>query len=243
MKKKMLIIFFILVVLVLIIIYLINKYSANDLPLVNIVNITDINNNTNISNSLNNIGEIDIQNEIVNNETNKKIETNNLKETKNTSTSTAKKETLTESNKSNSTNSSTNKTTSKNNNDTSKKNTEKTDTAVSNTVPSDISANANTQTKEEITITEKPILKDEYIQNDTMIAKMKSIIENNASESMLEYGFEVVVDKSIIENTNYFTFTEKRLISKINYKFGTIKIYAQDHYYGGEYIQTQCFIL
>lgn len=76
-----------------------------------------------------------------------------------------------------------------------------------------------------------------------MIAKMKSIIENNASESMLEYGFEVIEDKSIIENTNYFTFTEKRLISKIYYKFGTIKIYAQDHYYGGEYIQTQCFIL
>ena len=99
------------------------------------------------------------------------------------------------------------------------------------------------QTKEEPTTTNKSISKDEYIRNDTMIEKMKSTIENNPSESMLEYGFKVIEDKSIIESTNYFTFTEKRLISKIYYKFGTIKIYAQDHYYGGEYIQTQCFIL
>ena len=66
-------------------------------------------------------------------------------------------------------------------------------------------------------------------------------------KSILEVVIKNLVDApeevSIIENTNYFTFTEKRLISKIYYKFGTIKIYAQDHYYGGEYIQTQCFIL
>jgi len=72
---------------------------------------------------------------------------------------------------------------------------------------------------------------------------MKNTILNNPSQTMNDYGFEVVVDSSIVKDTNYFTFTDKRVIAKILYKFGKIKIYAQDQYYNGEYIQTQCFIL
>ena len=259
MNKKLFFIALVVLFLILIVLYLINKNSATDLPLEYTINITDIPNNiisseeTKVSS---NIVEVKNQNKVAgeketkNSKVKENSNTKNSKKTsssskKTTLTTTTKKETNTTSNKSSNINVSSNKTTNENKVSNTKETT-KTETVIQNITSSTSSTNSNIQIeekKEEIKTTEKPVLKDEYVRNDAMIAKMKSIIESNASESMLEYGFEVIVDKSIIESTNYFTFTEKRLISKIYYKFGTIKIYAQDHYYGGEYIQTQCFIL
>lgn len=84
---------------------------------------------------------------------------------------------------------------------------------------------------------------EEYRINQTMIETIKSVINNNPSEDMKTYGFELVVDSSIPQLTNEFTYSESRVKSKIAYKFGTIKIYARDYYCNGNYISTQCFII
>ncbi len=76
-----------------------------------------------------------------------------------------------------------------------------------------------------------------------MINRMKNYILNNPSEDMKNYGFEVVVDSSITEQTNQFTYTEQRMRDKLNLRFGTIKIYALDYYYNGNLVMTECFIL
>ena len=72
---------------------------------------------------------------------------------------------------------------------------------------------------------------------------MKTYIENNPSEFMLQYGFVVKEDPSIVNDTNEFTYTEVRVKSKIKNKFGTIRIYAQDILLDGVYQFTECFIL
>ena len=74
-------------------------------------------------------------------------------------------------------------------------------------------------------------------------SKMKNYIMNNPSDDMKAYGFEVVVDSSIVELTNQFTYTEQRMRDQLKWRFGTIKIYARDYYYNGEFVITQCFIL
>lgn len=84
---------------------------------------------------------------------------------------------------------------------------------------------------------------EKYVVNNEMINKMKSIIESNPSEDMKTYGYDIVVDSSIPELTNQFTFTEQRVKDKIVWKFGTIRIYAVDYYNAGQYICTQCFII
>ena len=43
--------------------------------------------------------------------------------------------------------------------------------------------------------------------------------------------------------TNQFTYTEDRVKQKITWKFGTIKIYAEDYYCNGQYIMTECYII
>jgi len=98
--------------------------------------------------------------------------------------------------------------------------------------------NENKQEKVEET---KPT--EEYKINTEMINTMKSVINNNPSETMKTYGYEVAVDSSILELTDQFTYTEQRLRDKITYKFGTIRIYAQDYYYNGRFVSTQCFII
>ena len=60
---------------------------------------------------------------------------------------------------------------------------------------------------------------------------------------METYGCIVTPDSSIVDQTSEFTFTEERMIGKIKYKFGTIKIYARDYYKNGVYQYTQCFML
>lgn len=85
-------------------------------------------------------------------------------------------------------------------------------------------------------------VEEKYVRNDAMINKIKTIINNNPSEYMKTYGYEIIVDSSIKENTNQFTFTETRVKAYINNTFGTIKIYAEDYYKNGQLIMTECYI-
>lgn len=87
------------------------------------------------------------------------------------------------------------------------------------------------------------VKEDKYVRNDAMIEKIKQIIKNNETEDMKTYGYNIVVDSSIKERTNQFTFTENRVINNIRYSFGTIKIYAEDYYSNGNLIMTECYIL
>ena len=100
--------------------------------------------------------------------------------------------------------------------------------------------------KEEIKVEEdkqEQIITEEYKINEQMINKIKSIIENNETADMKKYGYEIVPDSTIPELTNEFTFTEQRVINKITWKSGIIRIYARDYYFNGNYISTQCFII
>ena len=90
---------------------------------------------------------------------------------------------------------------------------------------------------------EENVKKEEYKRNNRMIEKMKNIIQKNETEDMKKYGYEIVVDSSIKEMTNQFTYTEDRIKQKITWKFGTIKIYAEDYYCNGQYIMTECYII
>lgn len=87
--------------------------------------------------------------------------------------------------------------------------------------------------------------KDEelYVINEAMINQIKQVIESNASENMITYGYEIVVDSSIKNLTNQFTYTENRVKSAISSKFGTIRIYAEDYYRNGQLIMTECYII
>ena len=96
------------------------------------------------------------------------------------------------------------------------------------------------ETKEEAVI---ETAKEEYKVNTNMINTMKNYIQNNPSEDMITYGYEVVVDSSIVELTNQFTYTEQRMRNFLTNRFGTIRIYAMDYYYNGNLVMTECFIL
>ena len=82
-----------------------------------------------------------------------------------------------------------------------------------------------------------------YVRNEQMIQKIKSVIESNVTEDMKNYGYTIVVDSSIKNLTNQFTFTESRVKNNIRYSFGTIRIYAEDYYSNGQLIMTECYIL
>ena len=84
---------------------------------------------------------------------------------------------------------------------------------------------------------------EKYVRNDVMINKIKQIIQNNESENMKNFGYNIVVDSSIKSLTNQFTFTESRVINAIRNKFGTIRIYVEDYYKNGQLIMTECYIL
>lgn len=87
------------------------------------------------------------------------------------------------------------------------------------------------------------IQEEKYIKNEEMIEKIKNIITNNESDFMKKYGYEIIVDSSIKELTNQFTFTENRVKSSLQHKFGTIRIYAEDLYINSEFIMTECYII
>lgn len=93
--------------------------------------------------------------------------------------------------------------------------------------------------------TPKVETKDEelYVRNDAMINQIRQVIESNASENMITYGYEIVVDSSIKGLTNQFTYTENRVKNAIINKFGTIRIYAEDYYRNGQLIMTECYII
>lgn len=101
----------------------------------------------------------------------------------------------------------------------------------------------NQETKQETVKKDTPKNIKSYVRNTTMENTMKEYIENNPSEYMLQYGFIVKPDPSIVNDTNEFTYTEIRVKGKIEKKFGTIRIYAQDVLLDGVYQFTECFIL
>ena len=84
---------------------------------------------------------------------------------------------------------------------------------------------------------------EKYVRNDSMISRIKQVIENNATDDMKNFGYNIVVDSSIKNKTNQFTFAESRVINAIRLKFGTIRIYAEDYYYNEQLIMTECYIL
>lgn len=86
-------------------------------------------------------------------------------------------------------------------------------------------------------------VQEEYIYNNEMTQRIINIINNNPSEYMIQDGYSVEIDSSIVNLTNQFTFTDERVINKILYKAGTIKVYAQDYYFGGQYLFTECYIM
>ena len=90
---------------------------------------------------------------------------------------------------------------------------------------------------------EEPKNEELYVRNDAMINTIKQIIESNATEDMKNFGYNIVIDSSIKGQTNQFTFTEQRVKSYIQNKFGTIRIYAEDYYKNGQLIMTECYII
>lgn len=85
--------------------------------------------------------------------------------------------------------------------------------------------------------------KETFAINYEMIEKIKQTIKANESEYMKNYGYEIVVDSSIKEKTNPFTFTELRVKNMLKYSFGTIRIYAENYYVGGQLVMVNCYIL
>lgn len=83
----------------------------------------------------------------------------------------------------------------------------------------------------------------EYKENTVMINNIKNAVNNNVSNDMQTYGYNIVVDSSIVNLTNQFTFSEKRVADKIKSKFGTIRIYARDYYLNGSYVWTECYVI
>lgn len=83
---------------------------------------------------------------------------------------------------------------------------------------------------------------EEYRINNTLTSTIIDIINNNPSQTMIQYGYTVILDESIIALTNPFTFSEQRIKNKIQNKAGTIKLYVRDYYLNGTYIETQCYI-
>lgn len=100
-----------------------------------------------------------------------------------------------------------------------------------------------TEEKKQEDVEQPKEIGEKYIQNDEMINKIKQVIENNVTEDMSMYGYEIIVDSSIKELTNQFTFTETRVKNALRFKFGTIRIYAEDYYKDEQYIMTECYII
>lgn len=99
------------------------------------------------------------------------------------------------------------------------------------------------EVKPEVNVPAQQPPSEEYRYNDAMTQQIISIINSNPSQFMISDGYSVVVDGSIVTLTNQFTFTEERVKNKILYKAGTIKVYAQDYYVGGQYLFTECYIM
>ena len=101
--------------------------------------------------------------------------------------------------------------------------------------------NTNVETKQDKQEIKKDVFT--YAENTDMIGRMKKIIEDNETDDMKEFGYTIKTESSIVNSTNYFSFTEKRVKDKIKYKFGLIQIYARDYYKNGVFQYTECFII
>lgn len=96
---------------------------------------------------------------------------------------------------------------------------------------------------------EKNEIKQEVVQqpvrevrrNDEMIQKIKNYISTHETERMKKYGYSFVVDPEVIKITHPFTYSEFNMNSCLN-RTGEYRIYAQDYYYNGKYVETQCFV-
>lgn len=82
-----------------------------------------------------------------------------------------------------------------------------------------------------------------YKYNETITQKIKQDIKNNESTYMKQYGYTIIVDESIVTQTNQFTYANNRVKNMIINKFGTIKIYARDYYLNGNYMYTEAYII
>lgn len=118
-----------------------------------------------------------------------------------------------------------------------------TNTTTTNKTNVETKTNESNMPKQEIIEKNTPKNIKSYVRNTTMENTMKEYIEKNPSEYMLQYGFIIKPDPSIVNDTNEFTYTEIRVKGKIEKKFGTIRIYAQDVLLDGVYQFTECFIL
>ena len=76
----------------------------------------------------------------------------------------------------------------------------------------------------------------EVKRNDTYIQKIKDYITTNDKSN-----YSIVVDSSIVNNTDGFTYSEFNLSGYIGC-YSVYKIYAQDYYVNGEYVETRCYI-
>ena len=107
--------------------------------------------------------------------------------------------------------------------------------------------NNNKEDKPTSIPSQKPVKPEEntekYIRNDNIINKIKQVIKENETANMKDFGYNIVVDSSIKNQTNQFTFTANRVINSIKAKFGTIRIYAEDYYKNGNLVMTMCYIL
>lgn len=123
--------------------------------------------------------------------------------------------------------------------------TKKVETPKNTENKSTVTSTTETPKKEDSkpTQTTTPANTEKYVRNDEMINKIRGVIQNNESDFMKQYGYNIVVDSSIKAQTNQFTYTENRVKSYITYKFGTIRIYAEDYYVNGNLIMTECYIL
>lgn len=104
------------------------------------------------------------------------------------------------------------------------------------------------QTPSESTATPKQVTtskrnEESFKVNNTIINQMKNIINSNQSSYMKQFGYNIVVDSSIVNQSTGFTYTETRVKNAIANSFGTIRIYARDYYIGNELRWTESFIL
>ncbi len=123
--------------------------------------------------------------------------------------------------------------------------TKKVETPKNTKNKSTVTSTTETPKKEDSkpTQTTTPANTEKYVRNDEMINKIRGVMQNNESDFMKQYGYNIVVDSSIKAQTNQFTYTESRVINYLKYKFGTIRIYAEDYYKNGNLIMTMCYIL
>lgn len=73
-------------------------------------------------------------------------------------------------------------------------------------------------------------------RNGDYIQKIKDYIETNDTST-----YSIKEDASIVNTSSGFTYSEFNLSSYIG-NYSTYRIYAQDYYVNGEYVETRCYI-